>query len=1395
MSCQWLLTIAFLSHLSVIGQCDLERRHLFIGPGNDPSQERCPTDHCYSLQEVIKNQSYFFDSNTTLELMPGRYDIIEKVGQLVIANVSHFILKGSQINLTVIYCQQYATFGFIFANTDDIVISDIQISHCCAQLSANITIDATRADNYTITSTNFKPEINTSIRRWLDAYQGPCNAQNRFPCCTTIATIDSGKISIHQTTVLHSKGVGILILRYASLNISGSILAYSRINCIIYISNNLGNTTTTLSNNQILFGRKHSFNLASGINIMLVSISLISNINRFDSINAKNNTFTSNSASKGNFYLLVYRGVECHNLASVKITITNTTIKSTIATSGITMEYFIFDSFPFYWLIKPRYSRWPQCIQPGTSEEYTPVTYIIQNSYLEGSCVIVKNLLKIGNKYLNITLTGVRINKSLCPLALKLEHVDSFHSTAIEHSIYNGHVKKIINVEHYQIYVHNLVISLSRKNIIMLFTAPEDEAHTIWFLGNTSFTENQGSIIVVGANITLQGNVRISNNHAYDHDSVLLIRDRSAVSFQGDIAFINNRGRQGGALSAYNSDITFQGDITFINNRGRQGGALSAYNSDITFQGDITFINNRGRQGGALFVYSSEIRFQGDIAFTNNSGRQGGALSAYSSKTEFQGRVRFIGNIAETVGGGISLREGSTIFLETVTNLSFYTNAAMEYGGGIFVEETMLWESNMTLQCFAQTFNVNNTIVFDNNNAELAGMGLFGGWIDICNPRRYAVRPIIYTFKNHGQHHMDEYSDISSNAARVCICENSRPTCNITSVSIKIIPGRSFEIEAVAVGQRFGVVPAIVKAEFQNQDGNGNIVNELQRSQDVGTYCTTLTYTVHSRNNNETMQLVIDRQQVPKPDPSLEIDILQFQQLEVIIHLKNCPLGFIFDSIRNICMCHYSLEKQGIHCNTSSQTVIRKAQKWISTIHVHIDGIAVNHHCPYDYCKSHDLSLNLSTPDDQCAFSRSGILCGSCQPGKSQVLGTSNCKKCSDAWLLLLLPFGLAGVALIVCLMVLNITVSTGTINGLIFYANIVRANTAIFFPGQSANTFLSWFIAWLSLDLGIETCFYDGLTGYAKTWLQYLFPIYIWILVLVIIISSYYSTRAARICGNNAVQVLATLFFLSYAKLLRVTIAVFQPTQLLILGDSLSRIKVVWNYDGNLDYLSGQHIPLFVFTLLFFIAFFIPYTLALFGIQWLQPISHHKPLFWVNRLKPLFDAYTGPYKDKHRYWTGLLLLMRIVLFCIFSANTTGDPAINLLVIIIVIDCLFVYLGLLGGVYKYWPLNLLEYVFLLNLVVLSAGSLYTTAVEKSVHPVMHVSVSTALVITICIVLYHGIHIFVKKCHMKEKIWKLPRIISQKRSNTIDMDVQQCNFEEHPNVTYSIVEMETALLHQ
>ena len=43
----------------------------------------------------------------------------------------------------------------------------------------------------------------------------------------------------------------------------------------------------------------------------------------------------------------------------------------------------------------------------------------------------------------------------------------------------------------------------------------------------------------------------------------------------------------------------------------------------------------------------------------------------------------------------------------------------------------------------------------------------------------------------------------------------------------------------------------------------------------------------------------------------------------------------------------------------------------------------------------------------------------------------------------------------------------------------------------------------WLNIDFGIETCFYSEMDAYIKTLLQFVFPVYIWMLVRLMIINS----------------------------------------------------------------------------------------------------------------------------------------------------------------------------------------------------------------------------------------------------------------------------------------------------
>ena len=216
-------------------------------------------------------------------------------------------------------------------------------------------------------------------------------------------------------------------------------------------------------------------------------------------------------------------------------------------------------------------------------------------------------------------------------------------------------------------------------------------------------------------------------------------------------------------------------------------------------------------------------------------------------------------------------------------------------------------------------------------------------------------------------------------------------------------------------------------------------------------------------------------------------------------------------------------------------------------------------------------------PDRQCVGNRVGILCGQCQSHLSIMLGSNRCGTCSNWYLFLLPVFALAGIVLVAVLMFLNLSVSVGTINGLLFYAYMVKANEDFFFPNGSVPV-VSQFISWLNLDLGIEVCLFDGLDGYWNTWLQFAFPAYLFLLMGGIIVGCRYSVWFCRLCGSHAVPALATLFLMSlYTKIL-LTITNALSMSRLPCNDS---ILTVWSVDGSIEYGSGKHLILVVFSLL----------------------------------------------------------------------------------------------------------------------------------------------------------------------------------------------------------------------
>ena len=363
------------------------------------------------------------------------------------------------------------------------------------------------------------------------------------------------------------------------------------------------------------------------------------------------------------------------------------------------------------------------------------------------------------------------------------------------------------------------------------------------------------------------------------------------------------------------------------------------------------------------------------------------------------------------------------------------------------------------------------------------------------------------------------------------------------------------------------------------------------------------------------------------------------------------------------------------------------------------------------------------------------LFCGECKQGLSLVLGSSKCMKCTNKYLALILSFAVLGILLVALILILNMTVAVGAINGLLFYANVVGATQSVFFTEDKIHVLpLRIFIAWLNLDFGIEMCFYDGMTSSAKVLLQLTFPSYLILLTIIIIIVSECSRKFAALLGKrNPVATLCTLILLSYTKLLKMIIASLQFTYLNYPNKS---VRIVWLYDANVPYLEHRHaVPLFLVSSIIIILGFL-YTVLLFFGQWLPRLTNRKMMKWIRHPKynAFIDAYHAPFSPKYRYWVGLLLLARIVHNLVQAL--TADELVTLLTATCISLALLLLKNANSRTYRNWTLDMLESSFLTNLIVLSVGTLYVKGSHGNQSALVIASVSISIAIFLFILCYH-----------------------------------------------------------
>ena len=783
-------------------------------------------------------------------------------------------------------------------------------------------------------------------------------------------------------------------------------------------------------------------------------------------------------------------------------------------------------------------------------------------------------------------------------------------------------------------------------------------------------------------------------------------------------------------------------DSTFSIDSGSDYVMLLEYG--IMFAGNVIF-NVGYTTNGQILVLSSNMLISGNITFANNTQS---SILAYSSTVTVSGNILFVNNTG--INGGAMALYSSTLNIATNTSVYFINNTATDTGGALYVTNDKNKLPNPRyVPCFYQLLDYDDwsnnwyDIQFVNNTARNGGDHIYGEYMHSCiclaamqmgiNGREPDAIPTYCVQDSVFSYHPQSLSLVSSEPTRVCLCEkHGQQQCENFQQSVEVYPGELFTIFAVIVGADFGTTTGTIHTVLG--DSTQSTLNPTSYVVDNNKLCTELNFILLSSNTYEVIYFTIKPvslttaqllfSQARSKNDFCDIgshtvcyrDVIQnnitksslLPQL-IYIDLLPCPLGFTLLGNPPGCDCYPILTENDVTCLFENRTGYHSwnGSKWLN-----IDNnltVAVTKYCPFDYCNTNtERKLNLGNSSDaQCLSNRHGTLCGACKASYSLAIGSSNCIQCSSSKsLTLIIFFGAAGLLLVLFISVVNLTVTQGMINGLTFFANIVWTYQNILLSTCDTKfnlVFLRVLLAWLDLEFGIETCFIKGLNAFWKMWLQYLFPAYIWSISGLMIISARYSTKLTKLFGNRAVSVLATLFLLSYTKLLKVIIdsVGFTPIKL-FRNDSINYTLTVWSLDGNYSYCHFPHILLMVAALIVFTFMWLPYTLTLLQIQLLRRISHFNILKWIPRFNPVYDAYFAPLKDNYHHWFGVLLLVRGVLFVIFTATYTIYPSVNYILLLTSASLLLGYANY-NRVYKNKVVQLSEN-FLLFLLVLMGGS-------------------------------------------------------------------------------------------
>ena len=690
--------------------------------------------------------------------------------------------------------------------------------------------------------------------------------------------------------------------------------------------------------------------------------------------------------------------------------------------------------------------------------------------------------------------------------------------------------------------------------------------------------------------------------------------------------------------------------------------------------------------GSVFEVIDSNIILEGNMLFEGNRGERGAVFKLYGSSTFHLNnglRATFINNIAHTKGGAIYAQD---YIYKIIKQCTFQMSSLFQ--------NTSVFSVNM---------------IFINNTAGLSGSSIFSTNLYNCY-----INELYYTAHHNEKHYYDtifhfdslkhDPLNISTLSNSHCICSKDLTKCIYDSNNEVVFPniisaysGQTLHIPMAAkdvVDNNVYTTVSLALARVSDNSGTISLspfsswyISPHDENQVLleSQQCTLVNFTLYKRDSN--LKRINDAVIVIlSPDDS--------SLLKIKLNLLDCPLGFELNTDTSTCQCSPVINKLGMagdyqpSCLVVSDnsylqyplaTITRppNSTAWAGLINITngtnktiVFGVAFtcleSCNLNQDYTKFliNGSDVLIADPNNYsvnhlplCPPTKTGPLCSTCTTVNgikySVVFGSSECKQCSNWWLLTLILYVVAGPLLIYLLFALKLTLTTGTLNGIIFYAQtigivntkFILSHKVISLMYSSAHVFLSM----LSFNLAFPLCFYNGMTELWKFSLSLLFPLYLLTIVILLIILSRYSLRLSNRIAHSSVQVLVTVVHLSFTSMFTGMSNIVIPINIYT-NDTSNPILKVWYRDGTVEYGKGGHLILMIFILLFVGPVMLSYmTILVAG----------RPLMRVDKLReyirPVYEAIHAPYKHNKEFFFTTRLLLLVFLYTLDILYKAGD--------------------------------------------------------------------------------------------------------------------------------------------